>query len=439
MILKASKRGGSRQLAHHLMNGEKNEHVTLHEVSGFASNNLHSALDEIFAISKGTRCSRFMFSLSLNPPQDENVPAHVFEEALERIEKKLGLENQPRAIVFHEKSGRRHAHCVWSRIEATKMKAIDMPFFKNKLKDIAKQLYLDHGWKMPDGFKDKRLKSPLNYTRAEWQQAARTGQNPKVIKSTLQECWALSDNKKGFENALRESGYYLAKGDSRGHVVVDVYGEVSSLPRQLALKKKEIEKRIGKAEDLPSVDETKDKISTQMTTLFKKFLGEQSKDHQKKLKPFLKTKHAMTLQHRKDRAAQKAWQEQRWQKEELKRISKIRKGFKGLWDKLNGRYWKTRIANEKETWAYHLRDQNERETLIDKQIFGRRPLQRQLNQLQTKHEQDRKNLIRDLSHITNMKQQSKTPTRSQIKTKSQDHKIKRSHDKDIGEGFEPEI
>ena len=37
MILKASKRGGAQQMARHLMNGEKNEHVTVHEVSGFAA------------------------------------------------------------------------------------------------------------------------------------------------------------------------------------------------------------------------------------------------------------------------------------------------------------------------------------------------------------------------------------------------------------------
>ncbi len=140
MILKASKRGGARQLSRHLMNGEKNEHVTVHEVSGFASDNISDALDEIHAISKGTRCSRFMFSLSLSPPQNESVPAEVFEDALSRIEKKLGLENQPRIIVFHEKHGRRHAHCVWSRIDAMEMKAIDQPFFKNRLKEISKQL-----------------------------------------------------------------------------------------------------------------------------------------------------------------------------------------------------------------------------------------------------------------------------------------------------------
>ncbi len=298
MILKASKRGGARQLARHLLNGEKNEHVTVHEVSGFASDTIGGALDEIHAISKGTRCSRFMFSLSLSPPANENVPTHVFEEALERIEKKLGFKGQPRVVVFHEKNGRRHAHCVWSRINAEEMKAIDQPYFKNKLNAVAKQLYLDHGWKLPEGFIDRSKTNPLNYTRAEWEQAARTNQNPKTIKAALQECWAMSDNKSSFTNALKERGYYLAKGDRRGYVVVDIHGEVYSLTRQIGVKKKELENRIGKAENLPSVDTVKNKISGKVSTIFTKFLNEQNKDYQKLLKPLLKTKQVMTKQHR---------------------------------------------------------------------------------------------------------------------------------------------
>jgi hypothetical protein len=42
----------------------------------------------------------------------------VFELAIERIEERLGLQGQPRAIVIHEKNARVHAHCVWSRIDA---------------------------------------------------------------------------------------------------------------------------------------------------------------------------------------------------------------------------------------------------------------------------------------------------------------------------------
>jgi hypothetical protein len=41
----------------------------------------------------------------------------AFEAAIDMAEQRLGLDGHPRAIVFHEKEGRRHAHAVWSRID----------------------------------------------------------------------------------------------------------------------------------------------------------------------------------------------------------------------------------------------------------------------------------------------------------------------------------
>jgi hypothetical protein len=89
------------------------------------------------------------FSLRLNPPLAEHVPIEAFEAAIEQIEHKLGLDGQPRAIVFHEKEGRRHAHAVWSRIDTQTMTAVNLPHYKMKLRDVSRNLYLEHGWKMP--------------------------------------------------------------------------------------------------------------------------------------------------------------------------------------------------------------------------------------------------------------------------------------------------
>jgi len=425
MILKGNQRGGGKQMALHLLNGEKNEHVTVHEVSGFVAEDVLGALNEAYALSKGTQCTQFMYSLSLSPPANEDVPISVYEEALKRIEKKLNLEGQPRVVVFHEKKGRRHAHCVWSRIKIESMTAVNISYDREKLNTIAKSLYIEHGWKMPDGFKDKSRKNPLNYTRAEWQQAARTGQSPKAIKATLQECWVVSDVRKEFEAALQECGYYLAKGDRRGYVAVDIHGEIYSLTRQLRAKKKDLETRLGKAQELPSVSEVRRKISGQLSDIFKNFLDEQNKEHKKELHPLLTKKQKITHQHQKDRTAQKTYQENRWQSEELKRSAKIRQGFKGIWDKLNGKYWKTRKQNEQETQHCHTRDQKERETLITTQLSMRQNLQTHLNQLQTKHEKDRQNLIRDLSHMVNMNEvkPKPTPTHEHTHSKLHNHQI----------------
>jgi len=141
MILKGNQRAGGRQMALHLLNAEQNEHVNVHEVRGFIAEDVLGALNETYALSKGTQCKQFMYSLSLNPPQNERVDIGIFETTLDRIETKLGLEDQPRVVVFHEKEGRRHAHCVWSRIDVDKMKAINIAFPKRKLNDISKSRY----------------------------------------------------------------------------------------------------------------------------------------------------------------------------------------------------------------------------------------------------------------------------------------------------------
>ena len=192
MILIGNQRGGDRDLAVHLLKVEDNEHVEIHELRGFVSDNLRGAFKEINALSKGTRCQQFLFSLSLNPPETENVPIEAFERAIADIEVKLGLADQPRAIVFHEKEGRRHAHCVWSRIDIDKMKAINLSHYKRKLNDISKQLFLEHGWHLPDGFLDKEKRDPLNYQQAEFQQSKRARRDPKELKSLFQRCWTLS-------------------------------------------------------------------------------------------------------------------------------------------------------------------------------------------------------------------------------------------------------
>jgi len=137
MILKASQRSGARELAKHLLNADANEYVTVHQVSGFISEDLLEALEEIYAISRGTRCKQFLFSLSLNPPDYADVSIKEFEAAIAEIEKSLGLSGQLRIIVFHEKYGRRHCHCIWSRIKINRMVAINMAHYKYKLSAIS--------------------------------------------------------------------------------------------------------------------------------------------------------------------------------------------------------------------------------------------------------------------------------------------------------------
>ncbi|MFV2051711.1 relaxase/mobilization nuclease domain-containing protein [Aliiroseovarius sp. YM-037] len=189
MIIKAKERGDAPQLAQYLLAERDNDHVGLYEVRGFASDGLVAAFEEAEAIASGTRCQNHLFSISLNPPEGQQVSTEAFEQAITQVEQKMGLENQPRAIVFHEKNGCRHAHAVWSRIDHERMRAINLPHYKMKLRDVSRQLFMEHGWDMPRGLQDRALRDPLNFTRAEWQQAKRAGLNPKEIKAVFKQCW----------------------------------------------------------------------------------------------------------------------------------------------------------------------------------------------------------------------------------------------------------
>ena len=63
MILKASKRSGGRQLGAHLLKTEENEHVEIHEVSGFISDTVMGAMNEAYALARGTKCQQYLFSI----------------------------------------------------------------------------------------------------------------------------------------------------------------------------------------------------------------------------------------------------------------------------------------------------------------------------------------------------------------------------------------
>ncbi|BBK44874.1 hypothetical protein STVA_48940 [Allostella vacuolata] len=265
MILKASQRAGGKQLAVHLLRVDENDHVEVHELRGFVADDLNGAFHEAYAVSRGTKCRQFLFSLSLNPPETENVPVEAFEAAIDTIEERLGLKGQPRAIVFHEKEGRRHAHCVWSRIDAQTMRAVHLPHFKRKLHDLSRQLYLEHGWRMPAGLADSRNRDPLNFTRQEWQQARRAKVDTQAVKAMFQECWSASDSRAAFANALAAHGHYLAQGNRRGFVAVDHRGEVYSLSRWLGIKRKDIAARLGDPQALPTVQQTKADLASRMT------------------------------------------------------------------------------------------------------------------------------------------------------------------------------
>ncbi|MGE0280735.1 MAG: AAA family ATPase [Rhizobiaceae bacterium] len=370
MILEGNERGFGRELARHLLNPIDNDHVTVHAIEGFIASDLAGALTESAAIAQGTQCQKYLFSLSLNPPPGAKVAVEEFEAAIAQIEAKLGLAGQPRAIVFHEKNGRRHAHCVWSRIDSSRMRAINMAHSKRKLMDISIALYREHGWSIPAGFLDHMQRDPLNYSRAEAGQAKRTGHDPKAVKALFKKCWEQSDSRAGFAAALWAGGYCLAQGDRRGFVAVDAAGKVWSLSRWCDVRPKDLRARLGEPDDLPTVEEA--------AALFE---GLPEPEPKSRIAPpssyFEERRQRLVEEQRKERDALIAAQERRAVAETLARTARLPRGLRAVWARLNGSYERLLGDLAREAAACAVRDRNERQALIDRHLAARQVLERQ--------------------------------------------------------------
>ncbi len=399
MILKGSTRSGGANLAAHLMRLDENDHVRVHEMRGFAGDDLHEAFQEIHAIARGTKCQKPIFSLSLNPPEHACPTVEDFEAAINRVEEKTGLKDQPRVIVIHEKQGRIHAHCVWSRIDADTMTARPADFYKLKLQDVSRELYLQHGWQMPHGLISKGQASIDNFTLAEWQQAKRLQQDPRWIKQLVGDCWARSDNKATFERSLSEHALVLARGDRRGFVVVDHQGEVHSLSRCLGIKTKELGSRLGDPAALGSVDDAKQSIAKRLVPAMQRHILNAHIAFQKHKAKLDLARADLVQRQRDERTNLAARHKLEFESETLTRAARLPTGLRGLWHRITGKYQEVRRQNEAEAEASRLRQYAERHALVERQIEQRRGLQTQIKEARGRQATQLRELRREVGRF----------------------------------------
>lgn len=348
MILVGNQRGGATDLARHLMKDE-NDRVQVHDVRGFIADDLHGAFRESYAMSRATKCKQHLFSLSLNPPQDADVSAEQFEETIGRVEERLGLGGQPRAIVLHTKNGRTHAHAVWSRIKAEEGRAVQLSYSRQKMQEISRELYREHGWQMPRGFVRHEERDPRNFTLAEWQQCKRAERDPQKTKEIFQDAWASSDNRSAFSHALEAHGFILAKGDRRGHIAVDHKGEAYPVSRYTGVKARQVRDRLGAPDDLPDKAKAHEIVAQRVITRLAEL---QAQEDQRAAEKLARLKEEQRSKQESQRIAAellrtKQAAERKQQLEEHQ--ARLRKGVLGFIDRFTGRKKRTEALNREES------------------------------------------------------------------------------------------
>ena len=252
MIPKGNQLAGGQQLATHLLNAYDNDNVEVAEVRGAIAQDLHGAFAEWYVEAKATKCRRYLYSLSVNPDHTQGpYTREHYYDFIRRAEASLGLGDQPRAVVFHIKHGREHCHIVWSRIDTEKGKAVHISHDHQKLRSVAQEYARDHNITLPPGMSKDRGKARFAFRAAaenlaEKQQQERSGISKQERRDQITNAWQSSTDARTFVRALESSGFLLARGDKRAYVVVDYYGEIHSLSRQLqGVKAKELKARLA--------------------------------------------------------------------------------------------------------------------------------------------------------------------------------------------------
>lgn len=236
MIIKGKARAGPQQLATHLGNAEKNERVSLIEVRGTVAQDLRGALVEMDASAAGTKCERPLYHAAISPEPPHVLTPEQRAEAVDALEKKLGLDGHARVVVMHEKLGRQHIHVVWSRIDLEKMRAVSDSHNYRRHEEVARDLERRFGHDRVQGAHHERdgvQRPERTPSRAELQQQERTGITGKRVREEVTAAFRASDGPEAFRAALLERGYTLARGDRRDYVILDHLGGIHSLARRI--------------------------------------------------------------------------------------------------------------------------------------------------------------------------------------------------------------
>lgn len=294
-----------------------------------------------------------------------------------------------------KKNGRRHAHAVWSRIDVRQMKAINLPFYQSRLTELSKDLFLQHGWRLPDGLRDRTNRNPTNFNLAEWQQAKRAGKDARAIKRVFQEAWQISDSATAFVNALEEKGYYLAQGDRRGYVAVDVQGEIYAVPKWAGVKTKQVRDKLGPSTNLRSVEEARTVIAQSMQAPIAAWEAELKIRQLELLKEQVANKAQLKDKQRAERERLDQKQAERRLSEAKKRQARFRRGLSGLWDRLRGEHKRIQRENEHDAWQAHQQDQRQKDEVVFRHLEERQRLKRENARNQAKLKEELRELHMD--------------------------------------------
>jgi hypothetical protein len=241
MIVKGRARSGPEQLAAYLLRVGDGERATILD-RGLNGDDLHNEFLLFHTIGDAGKTDKTLYHAQICPEAKygRKMTPEEWLRSAEMLAEDMGMAHHPRRVVLHDGGDKPHVHVVFQRCdpETLKMWELWQNYKKHELASL--RMSQEFGMEIIPGkhAKRDREKQPefprAESTQADQQQAKRTEISFDERKAQLTAIRKPCDDAQAFRNALEEAGYILAKGDTRGFVVVDGDGEVFSLSKHLA-------------------------------------------------------------------------------------------------------------------------------------------------------------------------------------------------------------
>ena len=269
MIFKVVCRKDGDQLARYLLS-EKNERVEVMEIRGTVPHEattagLKAAMKDMDELGKMTRGQQPLVHFAIAPDDRDRMRKEDWQYAVSKAEAALGMTGQPRAIVSHVYRGKEHLHVVWSRVDIEKAQLIQMPFFKLKALQAAREVELELGLQQTPRRARGAHRLRQEVAEAEKHQQERSADSKAQRDAILQSAWHQSKNGQEFKARIEAAGYRMAVGN-RGPLVMDENLEPHSIARSIkGANQKEVKEKLRDLTDLPTVDNVRKPAKSLLT------------------------------------------------------------------------------------------------------------------------------------------------------------------------------
>ncbi|GAB5467441.1 MAG: hypothetical protein Kilf2KO_04710 [Rhodospirillales bacterium] len=155
---------------------------------------------------------------------------------------------------------------------------------------------------------------------------------------------------------------------------------------------------------MPSVGEVQKQVAYDMLATMQRVQGQLDKRSDTTRIETERRRQSLVDRQRAERRNLEEAQARRQAEESRARQARFRVGLKGLWDRLRGEHKRTREKNEREAEAARIRDQEQKEALVQDQLRQRQKLRQLIGLSRERQAKLSRDIAADMSHYAELLQ-----------------------------------